>query len=794
MENSTESTGEHLPNVQTQRAFSKNRALWICSIPLVFWTVLWIAAQIQPKFNFNKWDNYVYFTPIITQAHDLWLHGQLPYWNPYQHMGEPILTVGTSGPFYLPYTLSLMIVRLLGLESGSLMFVVVVLHIALAGVGWFFLLRILSVRPSLAFLTALSACFAGHVMAWSTILIFMLALFSLLPWILWGMVKLLAEGKSVSGALALVFGLASTAYIGHAQMWVYVWVFTVLFFLLFGLWVYRQPRRMLQIVILFLIIALLSTPALLPIYNAVQFSTRSEPFSMQTFLSGSILPATLAGWLLPLFRVWNGFLLTPSSIMGYQGGWVLPAIAGVLLCQFKRKHDSSKGGENGAHLTRAFAAALALSVFFCLLALGRYGFIYPWTHWIPVWSSFRWPYKFFFFSQAALILSAGLAIEICARALTGKSWLRIVIGLVVLIPSLCFLIVRASGVWLSFFGLICLFSGLASMVIVGWADRRWARSGLLALAFGGAVGIVALCHVPDWNTFRGELWGKVGAKALGIDNDYRVLPVSLHHRWINGEYHLQFHGHCHSATGNGYYSATGTSYALLPRWYSESLPADIEGVLSHSTMRTLLPSHLLRCFNVRYLLASPNDKETLQMISEVGGYRPLHILHKVIVYENQDALPRAYFASHAYKFSRNAFEEGMLRNKSPLRSAYVQDWKGPERLPEAKVLKADWKAGRVKFLTDAPQGGLLVISMSYFPDWEASVDGRPAKVLLVNSRVQGVIVPPGTKTVVLEYYSSSLHIGFILAAGGCLLLILWLVFMPVRTLPRGIPAGNREPV
>jgi uncharacterized membrane protein YfhO len=58
-------------------------------------------------------------------------------------------------------------------------------------------------------------------------------------------------------------------------------------------------------------------------------------------------------------------------------------------------------------------------------------------------------------------------------------------------------------------------------------------------------------------------------------------------------------------------------------------------------------------------------------------------------------------------------------------------------------------------------------------NWSATVDGRPAPVLLTDYLMQGVPVPAGTHTVDLTYRDRALGVG-LLASGGA-----WLVFLGI---------------
>jgi uncharacterized membrane protein YfhO len=89
----------------------------------------------------------------------------------------------------------------------------------------------------------------------------------------------------------------------------------------------------------------------------------------------------------------------------------------------------------------------------------------------------------------------------------------------------------------------------------------------------------------------------------------------------------------------------------------------------------------------------------------------------------------------------------------------------------ARVLDAEWATSEFSFSVDAPEGGLLVASVSWSPDWMARVDGARAEVVRVNRRILGVSVPPGGRHVTIHYRSRALSVGVASFAVGCLALL-----------------------
>ena len=84
---------------------------------------------------------------------------------------------------------------------------------------------------------------------------------------------------------------------------------------------------------------------------------------------------------------------------------------------------------------------------------------------------------------------------------------------------------------------------------------------------------------------------------------------------------------------------------------------------------------------------------------------------------------------------------------------------------------------------DAAGEGLLVLSEIYYPGWQASVDGKPARLVRTNVLLRGIPVPEGHHTVRMWYQPVSVRLGWVIS-GLALILIgavaVWYVIGSVR--------------
>jgi hypothetical protein len=160
----------------------------------------------------------------------------------------------------------------------------------------------------------------------------------------------------------------------------------------------------------------------------------------------------------------------------------------------------------------------------------------------------------------------------------------------------------------------------------------------------------------------------------------------------------------------------------------------------------------------------------------------------LIVYRNPDALPRVWTVHQAMTAGRKDLV-GRLLNADPRQTVFLTDM-----LPALDVCSGDEvrvAERRNKLLViDASMAcrGMVVMSETFFPGWQAKVDGRATQVYEADGALRGVIVSAGRHRIELQYRPMSVYLGGLLTALG-------LVAAGVIALskPRGpaVPAHSR---
>ncbi len=95
--------------------------------------------------------------------------------------------------------------------------------------------------------------------------------------------------------------------------------------------------------------------------------------------------------------------------------------------------------------------------------------------------------------------------------------------------------------------------------------------------------------------------------------------------------------------------------------------------------------------------------------------------------------------------------------------------------PGESVSILDAQAERLVLGAQVSRPGLLVLADTFYPGWQATVDGQVASIERVNLMFRGVVLAPGTHQVMFSYQPSSWRWGLSISLAGIFLLIATLI-------------------
>jgi hypothetical protein len=127
------------------------------------------------------------------------------------------------------------------------------------------------------------------------------------------------------------------------------------------------------------------------------------------------------------------------------------------------------------------------------------------------------------------------------------------------------------------------------------------------------------------------------------------------------------------------------------------------------------------------------------------------------LFENRNAMPRFFLVHEARPAKSLADAREMIRRgEIDFRRTAILDSPvtlspapAPGEVEEAKAV--DYQPDSVEIQVRSRGSSLLVMSESYYPGWDAWVDGKPATVHPANIALRGIVVPDGDHRVRMEF-------------------------------------------
>ncbi len=107
--------------------------------------------------------------------------------------------------------------------------------------------------------------------------------------------------------------------------------------------------------------------------------------------------------------------------------------------------------------------------------------------------------------------------------------------------------------------------------------------------------------------------------------------------------------------------------------------------------------------------------------------------------------------------------------------------------PDAPTITRTLFASELSIQLPPQSEGVLTVRYAYDEGWRATADGRPAQTMPVDGFLQGVVLPSGTREVVLTYHDDAVMLGLALGAG------IWSVLLAAPLLALAFERRRRRP-
>jgi len=203
------------------------------------------------------------------------------------------------------------------------------------------------------------------------------------------------------------------------------------------------------------------------------------------------------------------------------------------------------------------------------------------------------------------------------------------------------------------------------------------------------------------------------------------------------------------------------------------------------------------------LIHQPNTTSRSVLLTTEGDYKAIHD-GDVKIYENQDALPRAFIAHQTEVVSDT--QAAIARLKDPnfdVAAAVVRQAKEGEGLeaillgqasPKDNVAITSYQAERIELSADLNSPGWLILTDAWYPGWQVEVNGATTEIQEVNLMFRAVELPAGNSSIIFSYAPKSFYAGIIISVIGLGILLMLLIFSPYKELSqkRLLAVGRRR--
>ena len=734
-------------------------ALLLVTVVVLFWAIRLVAAGRDA--GYGSHDLRVYFYPTYAAFYGSLARGHLIAWNPYQLCGLPWLGTLQGGFFYPPHVLYLLLPTHLALAASGL------LHLVLIGLATMLLVRRAGVRPEAALLAALLFTLRGFVpelIRWPYFL-------EAGAWLPFGCLAVLdlARGLTRRGValLATAAGMSWLAGCPQATVFLlYAWSALLLAALLGAR---ARPGRWLTTTATFAAALALGTLAgavqLVPAMEMVREGTRAA-------------------------RQLDVALMSPMGDPGL--GLLRDAVSGSRL-SFGIVGLSLVPAAFGDRRTRVLAAwALGTGVLALAFALGPATPLFRGYLLLPALGWFRGPHRVRLLADFCFAVLAAVAAGAVFRERDAPAPREAAPG--VWLPLLCGVGIGAYALLRGAYLTAAL--GLGTVLALLARERRWAMATVVALAtvemflsppseallpYGAASAASYRAYADAWSAL---------AEAQGSERVWLVRsgfsPPGLAER-LSTVYRVRSLDDYEPVTLRR--QADYFTYLLEGRTRSTWTFSGQVGAPPVAPWPLTARRRLLDVAAVRLLLAPATNRPVRDFAGEAGLVQLPAPARGLAFYENRRAVPRAYVVHHTEPAPPP--DELLARMSDPgfdpMRMSYVEGDPGLDRGTAiaghpASIVRDEEELVEIEATLAAP--GLLVLADSYYPGWQAAVDGVPARIVPTNHLFRGVTVPAGRHRVRFSYDRTTLRLGA--ATSFAAALAIGLLFRP------RIPGGARR--
>lgn len=700
------------------------------------------------SFVFRDFGLFAY--PSAYYQRECFWQGELPFWNPYNSCGIPMLAQWNTMCLYPPALWYMLFPLNWGLSVFCL------LHLLWGGMGMFLLARRYTGDPLASAVAGIAFAFGGvaqNFLMWPS----HIATFSWIPWVL----MLSTEGCRSGGRklvwAALAGGLQMLA--GGPESILFTWCLAAAMVFLESGEAGARPRAFGRLVLLGLLVGGFAAAQLLPFFELAAHSQRDRHFSDLR----SAMPAT--GWmnyLVPLAfgNSWEAGVFKQDGQSWTSSYYVGIGILLLAMASLWKNRDR-----------RVWLLAI-ISLVALIMAHGDSTVIYTWLGRIlPVFKLMTFPVKFVLVMAfaAPLMAAVGLArvrqSRVCSRKLLLQACLILAILTLVSLfwqwqfPS------RQNEIGPAIFnGLTRIGFLLATALVVtallgrGTQPSPWALSAALMLA----IWLDLRTHVPGQNPTTDPSLFAPGI----IRKELAMTPQPA----LGGSRVML------SPAADAVFDTTPvqdvqTGYLARRLGYFSNCNL-LDKVPKVTGFFSLYPYEAYQISRLLYL----NTNSSFPRLSDFLGVSQVTAPGEYTVWRSRESFLPMVTAGQMPVFldDTNTVAQLIRPEFDPLKTVFLplasrEQVAATGRTPARAEVKR-FANHSIEIETESATPALVVVAQTYYHRWRALVDGAPSRLLRANYAFQAVQVPAGKHRVRLDYRDTGFRLGMCITAASLLVL------------------------
>lgn len=421
---------------------------------LVLFSVFALIMLIEAKYPyyFLQDDNRDYYLPYFKHACDALKNGELALYNFHQFMGHPVLSIGQTGVLYPLMYISASLSNSIFGHIYAAIDIEILIHLMIGGLGMYYLLSYLSIRPRSAYFGAITWCFSSMIIFTSSSWVIISGVAAWFPWMVFYSLRILdrlaAKVKTtvMSNVIILVIIRLMLFYQGNVQYFIYAMMFEVIFAAVYAIIYLREKlkRKYLKTIAVFsggiVLTIVFALPLLLPMWNQMNNSAlRASPlpfeeFSMEIFDIGQ----WLIGLVNPFYNVTEDMIWAYRrhinlTFVGYTMLLLLVFMSvywiGYVINRIKRNPIERETIKSCKLYTLAFIPGITAFLFSASYAVNRIVYL------IPILNRFRFQFKFQVFTVFFIIIAGCTGLKLLSRKISGiiRPWLKSMLTIIIIL-------------------------------------------------------------------------------------------------------------------------------------------------------------------------------------------------------------------------------------------------------------------------------------------------------------------------------------------------------------------------